>query len=70
MSLNTVDPFIRIFIKSIEKGLITKEYIIITDTHLYFIFKWALHFGTLVIKLLKSYFKLQLLPQHYEPVFF
>ena len=35
-----------------------------------FTFKWALHFSTLAIKLLNSGTKLQLLRQHYEPVFF
>ena len=58
--------------KSREKGLITKEYLVM-DTDLNFVFKWALHCSTLVIKLLtalQSCCKLQLLPQHYEPVFF
>ena len=36
-------------------------------THLNFVFKRALHFSTLAIKLGT---KLQLLPQHYKPVFF
>ena len=40
------------------------------DTHLNFAFKWALHYSTLVIKLFNSTTKLQLIPQHYEPVFF
>ena len=43
------------------------------DTHLNFIFKRALHYSTLVIKLFNSatnFLKLQLLQQHYEPVFF
>ena len=41
------------------------------DTHLNFTFKHAFHFSTLAIKLFNSstkLFKLQLLPQHYEPV--
>ena len=40
------------------------------DTHLNFTFKRALHFGTLAIKVFNSGTKLQLLPQHYESVFF
>ena len=40
------------------------------DTQLNFVFKRALHFSTSVIKLFNSATKLQLLPQHYEPVFF
>ena len=43
------------------------------DAHLNFVFKRALHYSALVIKLLtalQSCFKLQLLPQHYESVFF
>ena len=63
---NSVNTSISAFIKACEKGLITKEYIV-TDTHLNFIFKWALCFSTLVIKLFNS---LQLLPQLYEPAFF
>ena len=48
--LNTVDFLISLtlFLKSHEKGLITKEYIAI-DTHLNFIFKWALHFSTYLL---------------------
>ena len=40
------------------------------DAHLNFVFKQALHFSTLAIKLFNIVFKLQLLLQHYEPVFF
>ena len=41
------------FIKSHEKGLITNEHIV-AHTHLNFVFEWALHFSTLVIKLLHN----------------
>ena len=58
-----------VFIKSCEKGLITKEYIVM-DVHLNFAFKQALHFTIIVIELFNSGTKLQLLPQHYEPAFF
>ena len=39
--------------ESREKGLITKEYLI-TDAHLNFVFKRALLYSTLVIKLFNS----------------
>ena len=45
-----LNRFISIFIKSHEKRLITKKHIV-TPTHLYFVFKWALHLSTLAIKL-------------------
>ena len=41
----------------IEKRLITKEYIV-TDTHLTFVFKWAVYFSTLAINLFNSGTKL------------
>ena len=40
------------------------------DVHLNFTFKQALHFSSLAIKPFNNSTKLQLLPQHYEPVFF
>ena len=46
---------------------------VVMNMQLNFVFKRALHFSTSVIKLLtalQSFVKLQLLPQHYEPVFF
>ena len=46
---------------------------IVTDTHLNYIFKQDLYFTSLAIKLLtrvQSFFKLQLLPRHYELVSF
>ena len=52
-SKNQVLCAILAFIKSCEKGLITKEYLV-TDTHLNFAFKRALHYSTLVIKLFNS----------------
>ena len=59
--LNTDDPLIYlyapVFIKSREKGLITKE-CIVTDAHLNFVFKQALHFSTFVIKLFNIVTKL------------
>ena len=50
---------ISVFIKSREKGLVTKGYIV-KDTHLNFTFKQALHFSTLIIKLFNSDTKLLL----------
>ena len=43
------------------------------DTRLNFVFKWALHFSTLVkffLTVVQSCLKLQVLLQHYELVFF
>ena len=57
------------FIKLREKRFITNEYTVM-DMHLNFVFKRALHFSALVIKLFNSVTKLKLLPQHYELVFF
>ena len=51
-----------------EKRLITKKHIVM-HSYLNFVFKQALYFSTLVLRVVKSCFKLQLLPQHYEPVF-
>ena len=56
-----------VFIKSHEKGLITKEYLV-TDTHLNFAFTIQ-YFGNKTLTALQICFKLQLLLQHYEPVF-
>ena len=38
--------------------------------HLNFVFKQALYFSTLAMKVFKSYFKPKLLMQYYEPVSF
>ena len=53
-TLISLFPF---FIKSREKRLITKEHIV-TDTHLTFVFKWAVHFCKLAVKLFNSGTKL------------
>ena len=54
--MNIADTLI--FIKSHEKGLVTKEHIVMA-THLIFAFKWAVHFiNTLAVKLFNSGTKL------------
>ena len=54
---DTLISLISVFIKSCEKGLITKEHIVM-DTHLTFGFKWAVHLSTLAVKLFNSSTKL------------
>ena len=53
---DTLISLTSVFIKSREKGLITKD--LVTDTNLTFAYKWAVHFRTLAVKLFDSSTKL------------
>ena len=53
VSYNTVDTVYFLFIRSCEKGFITKEYVIMNE-HLNLTFKRVLLFSTLAIKLFNS----------------
>ena len=80
LSLNTVNTLINLFLlltSHVRRELLLRNaYVrtyVATDTHFNFAFKNAFHFRTLAIKLFNSatkLFKMELLPQHYEPIFF